>query len=194
MLKISKEAVARWAQRAAGFTPSQAVNLTRVLTAGGIYGENGIGPWEGASSAIAICGSNISQAADAVLRFAPMRVKTCAGAPDPQPNLQLQEGTTLNRVIADFLVAGSQEILELNCQLIIISNPAEAQISLGLGEGRRIYTFGGPATDRFASSAIRTAKIVPAHVLAELADLLHKGESVEVRRGKTEKSRTIIHA
>jgi hypothetical protein len=193
MRKLSKEAIARWAQRAAGYTSSQAINMTRVLTNGGIYLEDGAGAWDAAVSTIAICGANVSQAADAVLKFAPMQVKTCAAASDPQLHLRLREGSTLAGIIADMLCSGSEEILSLGLTLTIMSNPAEAQISLGVGEGRRVYTFSGPADDRYSPSSIRSAKIVPAHVFAELSDMLHNGEAAEIRRAKVSRPNAGVH-
>ena len=184
MAHLSKEALGRFACRAAGFTPSQGVNLTRVFTQAGILTSDGIGPHEGAAGLLGICSRNIAQAADAVFKFLPMKVKVAAGAPDAQPHLQFDSETTLGEILAVWLLTAPEDIIAGNFHLTVMTNPAEAEVSIGLGQGRRVYTFGGTTTDRHSPSSIRSARIVPAHVIAELASLLQKGEPAALRNAK----------
>jgi hypothetical protein len=178
MARASKEAIGRYACRAAGHTSAQGVNLTRVLTHAGIYTEAGIGWYEGAATLVAMCGRNITQSADAAMHFLPMKVKVIAGAQDGP---KIDEDSRLGDLLASILTDKPEDIIAAGWTLTLMSNPAEAEISVGLGTGRRVITFAGPATDRYSPTSIRSAKVVPAHVIAELAELIQNGEQPALR-------------
>ncbi|MGO9545343.1 MAG: hypothetical protein ACLPPF_11175 [Rhodomicrobium sp.] len=172
----SKSAIARFIGGVTGCTAAAVQNVNRSLTAVGMISGGGAGIMDAIAILIGALGNSAAKApAAAHLFLHKMKLVNNHDAPDPQPHLKGEDSTPLGLFLASILLDGPQEIRRGNWSMSILSNPASAEISCGTGPARRIFMFMAP-DQMEAKPMVRTAKVVPAEVLAGLSELILHGE------------------
>ena len=176
-LRGSKNLAAKVIAEAAGYrTPEGVWNTIRTLTAQGMISSEGTGIMDVLAIFIGALGNSAAKAPAAVHLFLDkVRLVNNHDAPDPQRHLKAQDDTPLGVFLASILLQGAQEIRRSNWTLSVMGNPASAEITCSASPARRVFLFMSPDCME-AKPQVRTAKIVPAEVLARLSDLVLHGQ------------------
>jgi hypothetical protein len=178
-MEFLKDGFGRFLQRARGLSPAQSGHFLQTMTAAGLFLPRGFDADQASYGLLASLGATISHAAKAGTYYGTLKCKAS--------NSGMPENTTLGEALSLILKERPEDISRSGWQLTVMTNPAEAEITTERDGVRKFFRFSAPPTDRVGYSSIRSARIVPAHVLAELADLLANGETAEVRHAKTER-------